>query len=86
MKVNQEHIISLIERAGLALYGDRWKTALATDLGVTYRTLQNWLDRSFAVKAGEVLPKLHERLAANHKDLEDVIADVRAGMTNREDN
>lgn len=83
--MNQERIISLIERTGLALYGERWKTALAGDLGVTYRTLQNWLDRSFAVKADEVLPKLHERLAANHKDLEDVIADVRAGMTNRED-
>lgn len=83
--MDQERIISLIERAGLALYGERWKTALATDLGVTYRTLQNWLDRSFAVKAEEVLPKLHERLAANHKDLESVIADVRAGMTNRED-
>lgn len=83
--MDQERILSLIERAGLAIYGERWKTALAGDLGVTYRTLQNWLDRSFAVKADEVLPKLHKRLAANHKDLEDVIADVRAGMTNRED-
>lgn len=83
--MDQERIISLIERAGLVIYGERWKTALACDLGITYRTLQNWLDRSFAVKTDEVLPKLHERLAANHKDLEDVIADVRAGMTNRED-
>lgn len=81
--MEQERILSLVERTGIALYGERWKTALACDLGVTYRTLQNWLDRSFAVKADEVLPKLHERLAANHKDLEDVIADVRAAIQQR---
>lgn len=83
--MDQERIISLIERSGFALYGERWKTALATDLGVTYRTLQNWLDRSFAIKGDEVLPRLYERLTTNQKDLEDVIADVRAGITNREE-
>lgn len=27
---------------GEALYGSRWSTALARDLGVTYRTVVNW--------------------------------------------
>lgn len=27
---------------GEALYGSRWCTALARDLGVTYRTVVNW--------------------------------------------
>lgn len=27
---------------GEALYGSRWATALARDLGVTYRTVVNW--------------------------------------------
>lgn len=28
---------------GKALYGGRWKSALAVDLGVTYRTLHRWI-------------------------------------------
>lgn len=28
---------------GHALYGERWKSALADDLGVTYRTLHRWV-------------------------------------------
>lgn len=27
---------------GKALYGSRWSTPLAADLGVTYRTVLNW--------------------------------------------
>lgn len=32
----------LLSRVGVALYGPRWKSDLARDLGVTYRTLQRW--------------------------------------------
>lgn len=32
----------LLAAVGVALYGPRWKTDLARDLGVTYRTLQRW--------------------------------------------
>ena len=30
-------------RAGAALYGQRWHTPLAADLGVSYRTICRWL-------------------------------------------
>lgn len=33
---------AVFSQVGEALYGARWKTALASDLGVTYRTIQNW--------------------------------------------
>ena len=33
----------LIRQAGTALYGRRWETALARDLGVSNRTVRYWL-------------------------------------------
>ncbi|GAA0455234.1 hypothetical protein GCM10009095_23640 [Sphingomonas molluscorum] len=33
----------ILEAAGRALYGDRWQTPIARDLGTTYRTIRNWL-------------------------------------------
>lgn len=32
-----------IIRVGDALYGERWHSALARDLNVTYRTMNNWI-------------------------------------------
>ncbi|NJR77511.1 hypothetical protein [Sphingomonas corticis] len=36
--------IDVLVAAGRALYGDRWHTSVARDLGTTYRTIRNWLD------------------------------------------
>lgn len=33
---------ALLEQVGRSVFGDRWKTDLARELGVTYRTLQRW--------------------------------------------
>ena len=33
----------LIRRTGKALYGDRWRAALADDLNVTERTVRRWV-------------------------------------------
>lgn len=33
---------AVFAQIGEALYGDRWKSELGRDLGVTYRTIQNW--------------------------------------------
>ena len=33
----------LIRQAGMVLYGRRWETALARDLGVSNRTVRYWL-------------------------------------------
>ncbi len=35
---------ALLVAAGRALYGERWQTPVARDLGTTYRTVRNWLD------------------------------------------
>lgn len=33
-----------LERVGAALYGPRWQTYLAADLGVDRKTVQRWLN------------------------------------------
>ena len=39
----------LLQRIGQALYGERWQSALALDLGVADRTMRRWV-------AGDVPP------------------------------
>lgn len=80
MKVKQDELILLLERAGLALYGERWKRAIADDLGVTYRTLQNWLNRTYAARPDEVLPKLLVLLQQREQQTVDLIADINRGI------
>lgn len=46
----------VLAAVGSALYGRRWKTALADDLGVTYRTLHRWV--SDDVVPGDVVSRL----------------------------
>lgn len=36
--------VDILTAAGRALYGERWHTPVARDLGTTYRTVRNWLD------------------------------------------
>lgn len=80
MKVTQDKLILLLERSGLALYGERWKASIADDLGVSYRTLQNWLNRTYAAKPDEVLPKLVVLLEQRHQQTGDLIADINRGI------
>jgi len=42
----------LLREAGEALYGARWQSDLARDLGVSDRTVRRWAAGSFAVPAG----------------------------------
>ena len=80
MKVDQSEFLLLLERAGLALHGERWKRAVADDLGITYRTLQNWLNRTYAAKPGEVLPKLLVLLQQREKQIDELVDDINRGM------
>lgn len=80
MKVKQDEFLLLLKRAGLALYGERWKRAIADDLGITYRTLQNWLTRTYATKPDEVLPKLLVLLEQRHQQTGDLITDINRGI------
>jgi hypothetical protein len=36
--------VEILTAAGQALYGERWHTPVARDLGTTYRTVRNWLN------------------------------------------
>lgn len=76
MKVKQDEFLLFLERAGLALYGERWKRAIADDLGITYRTLQNWLNCTYAAKPGDVLPKLLVLLQQREKQIDDLVGDI----------
>lgn len=80
MKVTQDEFLLLLQRAGLALYGERWKSGIADDLGISYRTLQNWLNRTYAAKPDEVLPKLLVLLEQRHQQTGDLIADINRGI------
>ena len=67
---------ALLARIGVALYGERWQSAMARDLEVNIRTVQRWAVGesvpSWAVFA-ELLALLDERAA----ELGCVAADVR---------
>ena len=80
MKVGNIEIIKLIEQSGIALYGERWKTALSADLNISYRTMQNWLDGDYAPKPEIVLPQLHQLLKQNSNELGNLIVRIEGGM------
>ena len=80
MKVKQDELLSLLKRAGLALYGERWKRAIADDLGVTYRTLQNWLNSTYAAKPADILPKLLILLQQRERQIDNLVDEVSRGM------
>lgn len=35
--------VRVLQTIGEAMYGDQWRTAVASDLGVSYRTVARWL-------------------------------------------
>lgn len=80
MKVTRDEFLILLERSGLVLYGDRWKASIADDLGVSYRTLQNWLNRTYAAKPDEVLPKILVLLQQREQQAAGLIADINRGI------
>jgi len=56
----------LLVECGEALYGPRWQTALAADLGVSDRTMRRWVADTSSVPAGlyvDLLRLTQERCA-----------------------
>lgn len=41
-----------LAQVGEALYGQRWQSELARELGVAVRTVQRWMDSTRAIPAG----------------------------------
>ena len=54
--------------------------SIADDLGITYRTLQNWLNRTYAAKPDDVLPKLLVLLQQREKQIDDLVDDINGGI------
>ena len=55
---------SLLVACGRALYGDRWQSPLARDLGVADRTMRRWVAGSHPVPEGiaaDLLKLVQER-------------------------
>ena len=58
---------ALLRAAGEALYGSRWQSDLARDLGVSDRTMRRWVADPDAMPHGvalDLLPLCDERIAA----------------------
>jgi hypothetical protein len=47
---------ALLRAAGEALYGPRWQSELARELGVSDRTMRRWI-------AGDPIPELEDEIA-----------------------
>ena len=67
-----------LARAGVALYGDRWQTALARDLGVSSRAVRYWASGYEPISRARwmTIADLLERRAAECRAVAD---DIRAG-------
>lgn len=57
-------MLPLLIAVGQALYGERWQSPLARDLGVSDRTMRRWVAGQFPVPVGvraELVTLLKER-------------------------
>jgi hypothetical protein len=60
--------MNLLTEIGEALYGERWQTALAQDLGVDGRTMRRWVAGAYPVPAW-VWPELAKRIVVRQMKL-----------------
>jgi len=63
----------LLQEAGEALYGPRWQTNLAYDLGVSDRTIRRWVAGADDMPSGVALDLL--RLCQERAMMLDALAD-----------
>jgi len=62
----------MLVAAGRALYGERWHTPVARDLGTTYRTVRNWMDGRYAMPA-DLTERLSMLLRGRSIEIESVL-------------
>lgn len=63
---------AILIAAGQALYGERWQSPLARDLGTTYRTIRYWVDGRYAPPA-DLMERLADLLRRRGKDIDTVL-------------
>lgn len=61
----------LLYRVAGTLYGDRWQSALARELGVAVRTVQRWHARHSPIPDG-IWPELDQLLARRTEDIREL--------------
>lgn len=64
-----------LRQAGEALYGPRWQTALAKDLGVASRSVRYWAAGKHDPPAG-VWGELHTLLKGRRRLIDDVLTNI----------
>lgn len=62
-----------LEAVGRVLYGPRWQTDLAADLGVTYRTMRRWVSGESPIPGG-VEADLRRLLAERRIEIDGLLA------------
>lgn len=67
--------IALLVAAGRALYGERWQTPVARDLGTTYRTVRNWLAGCHPTPV-DLEPRLRRLLIARGSEIEALLVSI----------
>lgn len=70
---------SLLVACGRALYGDRWQSPLARDLGVADRTMRRWVAGSYPVPDG-IAADLFKLVQERRKDLGGLVKHLRAEL------
>jgi ribosomal protein S4 len=72
-----------LRRVGEALYGERWQTALASDLGVADRTMRRWLSGASPVPTG-ISDELRQTAEQRLENLQKIVNTLRnASNSNR---
>lgn len=71
---------SLIRRAGEALYGPRWETDLARDLGVSDRTARKWDSGDQQPRPG-VYTDLHRLLLERAAEIDALLPQIADAAT-----
>lgn len=67
---------ALLLACGRALYGDRWQSPLARDLGVADRTMRRWVAGSHPVPEG-IAADLLRLVQERRKDLGGLVKQLR---------
>lgn len=65
----------LLRRIGEALYGERWQSALAAELGIADRSLRYWLAGRSPIPP-TIKEELRGLLQANHGEIGELLREI----------
>ena len=65
----------ILKLAGEALYGERWQSPLSRDLGVTDRTIRNWLSNRHE-RPADLYGRLHSLLQERSEIIKQIVQSI----------